>query len=120
MIVVLTLLPRALRDSGIEVIYTGLHQTIPAIVDAAIQEDVEVIGLSILSGTHLSFSRKLIKELEVRNTTDFIIIVGGTIPEGDVQKLVEIGIDEVFPVGTPLSTFPDKLKTLVREKRARS
>ncbi len=110
------LVARALRDSGMEVIYTGLHQTIPEIVNAASQEDVDVIGLSILSGAHLSLTRKLLVELERFEMANVLVLVGGTIPEGDVTQLKELGVHEVFPVGTNLSSLPEKITDLVRIK----
>ena len=111
---------RALRDAGIEVIYTGLHQTIPAIVEAAIQEDVDVIGLSILSGAHLSLSKKLLAELVNFGIKDKVIIVGGTIPEADVSELMKMGIHAVFPVGSSLSDLPQQIQSLVDGNRERN
>jgi methylmalonyl-CoA mutase, C-terminal domain len=111
------LVSRVLRDSGMEVIYTGLHQTIPEIVNAASQEDVDVIGMSILSGAHLSLTRKLLAELQRMEMANVVILVGGTIPEEDIAQLKEIGVHGVFPVGTNLSSLPEKISHLVKLKR---
>ena len=91
---------RMFRDAGMEVIYTGLHQTPAGIVEAAIQEDVDVIGLSILSGAHLSACRKIGHALEQKKAEDVLLIVGGTIVEEDIPKLKEMGVAEVFPPGS--------------------
>src|SRR3990172_330907 len=81
----------ALRDAGFEVIYTGLHQTVEQIVEAALQEDVDAIGLSILSGAHLPIARKLMDRLRATNAEDVIVLVGGNIPERDVEPLKGLG-----------------------------
>ena len=91
---------RMFRDAGMEVIYTGLHQTPAGIVEAAIQEDVDVIGLSILSGAHLSTCRKVVQALEKRKVEGVLLIVGGTIVDKDIPKLKEMGVSEVFPPGS--------------------
>jgi methylmalonyl-CoA mutase C-terminal domain/subunit len=88
------------RDAGMEVIYTGLHQTPAGIVEAAIQEDVDVIGLSILSGAHLSTCRKVVEALEKRKVDGVLLIVGGTIVDKDIPTLKEMGVAEVFPPGS--------------------
>ena len=90
----------ALRDAGFEVIYTGLHQTVEQIVEAALQEDVHVIGLSILSGAHLPIARKLIARLREANAEDTIVLVGGNIPERDIEPLKALGVACVFPTGS--------------------
>lgn len=92
----------ALRDAGIEVIYTGLRQTVDQIVNAAIQEDVDVIGLSILSGVHLELTEKLIKKLKEREASEIKVIVGGVIPLKDIEILKSTLAVTVFRVGTPL------------------
>ncbi|NWG01575.1 MAG: cobalamin B12-binding domain-containing protein [Syntrophaceae bacterium] len=92
---------QALRDGGMEVIYTGLHQTIDQIIHAAIQEDVDVIGLSIMSGAHLPICEKLKNEMKKRKVDDIMVIVGGVIPKRDIPKLRQIGIEGIFPGGTP-------------------
>jgi methylmalonyl-CoA mutase C-terminal domain/subunit len=103
----------ALRDAGMEVVYTGLHQSIPDIVNAAIQEDVRVIGLSVLSGAHLALANKLMIGLKEAGITDKIVVLGGTVPPDDVTRLRELGVKAVFPVGTHLSTIPEQITDLV-------
>ena len=94
----------ALRDAGIEVIYTGLHQTVEQVAATALQEGVDVVALSILSGAHLSLTRKLIERLEALEIRkDLALAVGGTIPPADVSRLRDLGVDGVFPTGTPLA-----------------
>jgi methylmalonyl-CoA mutase C-terminal domain/subunit len=93
---------RALRDAGMEVIYTGLRQTPEQIVAAALQEDVDVIGLSVLSGAHMSLTQKIIQKLKEQNAADKLVLVGGTILAKDVPKLKQMGVAEVFPTGSRL------------------
>lgn len=93
---------RTFRDAGMEVIYTGLHQSAGQIVQTAIQEDVDVIALSILSGAHLSVCEKILQGLKEADARDKIFIVGGTILEEDILKLKEMGVAEVFPPGSPI------------------
>jgi methylmalonyl-CoA mutase C-terminal domain/subunit len=90
----------ALREAGMEVIYTGLHQTIPSIVKQAIQEDVDVIGLSIMSGAHVPICRKLMEMIKKERLDDVIVVVGGVIPNKDISMLKELGVKGVFPGGT--------------------
>ena len=92
---------QALRDAGMEVIYTGLHQTIDQIINTAIQEDVHVIGLSIMSGAHLPLCEKLVKKLKEKKIEDIMLVVGGVIPKRDIPLLQKIGIHGIFPGGTP-------------------
>jgi methylmalonyl-CoA mutase C-terminal domain/subunit len=92
---------RALRDAGHEVIYTGLHQTPEQIVETAIQEDADVIGLSVLSGAHMTLFKKLIALLAERDASDIVVIGGGIIPDGDIPLLKEMGVAEVFTPGAP-------------------
>ncbi|NUQ38411.1 MAG: cobalamin B12-binding domain-containing protein [Caldilineales bacterium] len=87
----------ALRDAGFEVIYTGLHQTVEQIVEAAIQEDVDVIGLSILSGAHLPISARLMEHLQAESVDDKLVLVGGNIPAADIPALQALGVAAVFP-----------------------
>lgn len=91
-----------LRDLGFEVIYTGLRQTPEEIVSAAIQEDVNVVGLSILSGAHLTLTRKIIEKLTEQNANDILVIVGGIIPDKDVPELNKMGVNGVFTSGTSI------------------
>lgn len=93
----------ALRNAGMEVIYTGLHQSIGAIVSTAIQEDVDVIGLSIMTGGHLRICRKLKEALKAKDASDIIVTVGGVIPKRDFAELESMGIRGIFPGGTPLA-----------------
>jgi methylmalonyl-CoA mutase C-terminal domain/subunit len=94
-----------LRDAGFEVIYTGLRQTPEQIVSTAIQEDVDVVGLSILSGAHLLLTRKVLDGLRAGNAEDIMVIVGGIIPEDDIARLKEMGVAGVFTAGTPVSAI---------------
>lgn len=103
---------RTFRDAGMEVIYTGLHQTSDQIVRASIEEDVDVIALSILSGAHMSICRKIIDGLREANAMDKAILLGGTIIEDDIPKLKEMGITEVFPPGSPIDAGVEFTKTL--------
>jgi methylmalonyl-CoA mutase, C-terminal domain len=90
---------RALRDAGVEVIYTGLHQTPEQIVAAAIQEDVDAIGLSILSGAHMTLFRRVIELLAERDASDIVVFGGGIIPEGDIEELTQLGVARIFTPG---------------------
>ncbi|HLF01402.1 MAG TPA: cobalamin B12-binding domain-containing protein, partial [Anaerolineales bacterium] len=96
---------RALRDAGFEVIYTGLHQTVEQIVEAAIQEDVDVIGLSILSGAHLPIAKKLMAKLREAKMEDVLVLVGGNIPERDFEALKQLGVAGVFPSSSRFETI---------------
>ena len=100
----------AMKDAGMEVIYTGLHRTIEEIVKTALEEDVDVIGMSIYSGAHLSLSRKLMDGLKEMGLEDKMVLVGGNIPQKDVITLKEYGVDGVFPVGTKLDDIVDFIK----------
>ncbi|MDI6797008.1 MAG: cobalamin B12-binding domain-containing protein [Desulfatibacillaceae bacterium] len=99
-----------LRDAGFEVIYTGLRQTPAQIASAAVQEDVDVIGLSILSGAHLALTRQLREQLAARNGEDILLIVGGIIPENDIEALKQMGVAGVFTAGTPVSAVADFIR----------
>jgi len=101
---------RALRDAGMEVIYTGLRQTPEQIVEAALQEDVDVIGLSILSGAHNTLFPKTMQLLKKKGLTDVVVFAGGIIPEEDIPKLKKTGIKEVFGPGTTTSTLVEFVK----------
>ena len=94
-----------LRDAGVEVIYTGLRKSIDQIVTAAIQEDVDIIALSILSGVHLELSQKLMNKLKMEKADDIPVSIGGVIPRQDIPKLIKIGIIRVFPVGSSLKSI---------------
>jgi methylmalonyl-CoA mutase, C-terminal domain len=92
---------RALRDAGIEVVYTGLHQTPAQIVDAAIQEDADIIGLSVLSGAHLTLFAEVMDLLKAKDATDIIVFGGGIIPDDDLPLLEQMGVAKIFTPGTP-------------------
>jgi len=104
---------RALSDAGFEVIYTGIRQKPAHIAAAAVQEDVQVVGLSILSGAHISLTRKVIEALRAAGGADILVVVGGTIPTGDVAKLLELGAAAAFPTGTSLPALVQSMKQLV-------
>jgi methylmalonyl-CoA mutase C-terminal domain/subunit len=92
---------RALRDAGVEVIYTGLHQTPEQVVAAAIQEDVDAVGLSILSGAHMTLFSRVTELLRERNASDIVVFGGGIIPEEDIGELYRMGVAKIFTPGTP-------------------
>jgi methylmalonyl-CoA mutase C-terminal domain/subunit len=98
---------RALRDAGMEVIYTGLRQTPEQIVQAALQEDADVIGLSILSGAHMHICPRVMELLRENGLTDVLVVVGGIIPEVDIPRLHELGITGIFLPGTPMQDVVD-------------
>ncbi|MFH0789163.1 MAG: cobalamin B12-binding domain-containing protein [Pseudomonadota bacterium] len=104
----------ALRDAGMEVVYTGLHQSIEGIVQAALQEAVDVIGLSIMSGAHLPICKKLMKLLAEKSLQDKQVVVGGVIPKRDIPTLKALGVDGVFPGGTPFSVPIEFIKNNLR------
>lgn len=101
---------RALRDAGIEVVYTGLHQMPEQIVATAIQEDADGIGLSILSGAHMTLCPKVVELLRERDAADIKVFVGGIIPDGDIQLLLDAGVRAVFTPGTPTQSIVDWVK----------
>jgi methylmalonyl-CoA mutase C-terminal domain/subunit len=103
---------RALRDAGMEVVYTGLRQTPEQIVEAAVQEDVDVLAMSILSGAHMTLLPAVTKLMEERGMTDVLVLAGGIIPDEDVPALKEKGIADVFGPGTPT----DEIIRYIREK----
>ena len=107
---------RALRDAGMEVIYTGLRQTPEMIVNAALQEDADVIGLSILSGAHMHICPKVVSLLKAQGLDDVLVVVGGIIPEQDLAKLHAMGITGVFIPGTPMQAIVDFINTHVRTR----
>jgi methylmalonyl-CoA mutase C-terminal domain/subunit len=107
---------RALRDAGMEVIYTGLRQTPEQIVAAALQEDADVIGLSILSGAHLHICPRVMELLRAQGLDDVLVVVGGIIPDVDIPKLNEIGITGIFLPGTPMQEIVDFINGHARSK----
>ncbi|WP_030263306.1 cobalamin B12-binding domain-containing protein [Streptomyces sp. NRRL B-24484] len=105
---------RALRDAGMEVVYTGLHQTPEQIVDTAIQEDADGIGLSILSGAHLTLCARVLELLRERGAEDITVFCGGIVPDGDIARLKELGVADVFTPGTPTGTVVDWVRDNLR------
>jgi len=101
---------RALRDAGYEVIYTGLRQTPEMVVDAALQEDAQVIGLSLHSGAHMTLFPAVVNELKKKNVTDIIVFGGGIIPDDDIEELKKQGVAELFTPGTPLQEIVEWLR----------
>ena len=109
---------RALRDAGMEVLYTGLRKTPESIVYAAIEEDVDCIGLSILSGAHNALVARIVALLKAEKAEDFLLVLGGTIPQEDVSGLKELGVAAVFGPGTPLDAVVRFLRENVKAKTA--
>lgn len=110
------LVARALRDAGFEVIYTGIRQRPSEIAAVATQEDVQVVGLSILSGSHLGLTRKTIEALEASGAEGIRVVVGGTIPSTDVPKLLEAGASAVFPTGTQIDALVESIRELTQNE----
>ena len=108
---------RALRDAGMEVIYTGLRQTPQAIVDAAVEEDVDVVGLSILSGAHNTLLPKVVNLLREAGREDVVLIVGGIVPQDDVPRLKELGVAEVFGPGSDIEEIVAFVQRAVAERQ---
>ena len=104
----------ALRDAGIEVLYSGLKRTPEELVAEAVQEDVDVIGLSVLSGAHLILSRRILERLREADAQDVAVVVGGTIPAGDAEALRGMGVRAVFPMGTTLPEIVAYFRSLPR------
>ena len=102
---------RALRDAGFEVIYTGLFQTPEQVAETALQEDADAVGLSVLSGAHLTLFPRVVDELHKRGLDDVIVFGGGIIPDADIATLKEKGVAEIFTPGTPLQTIVDFVNT---------
>lgn len=113
------LIARGLRDAGFEVIYLGLRQSPEAIANVAVHEDVALIGLSILSGAHLGLTRKTLEALRAADGGDIPVVVGGTIPQRDGEKLRDIGAADVFPTGTPLDEAVQRVRALSLDAAAR-
>jgi methylmalonyl-CoA mutase C-terminal domain/subunit len=107
------IIARALRDAGMEVIYTGLHQTPEQIVETAIQEDADAVGISILSGAHMTLVPKILQGLEENGAEDVVVVVGGTIPREDSDELKRLGVAEVFTPGAPMSEVVEFLREKV-------
>ena len=107
------IIARALRDAGMEVIYTGLHQTPEQIVETAIQEDADAVGISILSGAHMTLVPKILDGLKENGRDDVLVVVGGTIPKEDSNELKQQGVAEVFTPGAPTSEIVEFLRAKV-------
>jgi methylmalonyl-CoA mutase C-terminal domain/subunit len=108
----------SLRDAGMEVIYTGLRQTAEMVVNTALQEDVDAIGISILSGAHNTVFPKILHLMNEKKMDDVLLTGGGIIPEEDMKKLKEQGVGQLFPPGTPMQEIADYIKGWVKENRS--
>ncbi|MDB5020646.1 MAG: methylmalonyl-CoA mutase [Pedobacter sp.] len=107
----------SLRDAGMEVIYTGLRQTPEMVVNAALQEDVDAIGISILSGAHMTVFPKIIAAMKAKQLENVLLTGGGIIPEGDIKELKAMGVGELFAPGTTMQTIAEYIKNWVTENR---
>jgi methylmalonyl-CoA mutase C-terminal domain/subunit len=112
------IIARSLRDAGMEVIYTGLHQTPEQIVATVIQEDADVVGLSILSGAHMTLVPRVLDLLKAEGADDVLVLLGGTIPHEDIAELKRLGVAEVFTPGAPIQGMVDFLRQAVPAGRA--
>jgi len=113
------IIARALRDAGMEVIYTGLHQTPEQIVETVIQEDADAVGLSILSGAHMTLVPRVVALLEEQGAGDVLVTVGGTIPADDIPELEQLGVAAVFTPGAPTQSIIDFIEGAVSEREPR-
>lgn len=113
-------LVHALRDAGMEIIYTGLHRTVEEIVNIALEEDVDVIGMSIYSGAHLPLSKKLMESLKKKGMSNKLILVGGNIPQKDSETLKSYGINGIFPTGSSLEEIVKFIKGKTGEKNVQT
>ena len=111
------IISRALRDAGMEVIYTGLHQTPEQIVESALQEDAHAIGLSILSGAHMTLVPRVLELLREQGADDILVVVGGTIPHPDIPELRTLGVAEVFTPGAPTDAIVEFIQRHAARKR---
>ncbi len=107
------IIARALRDAGVEVIYTGLHQTPAQIVETAVQEDADAIGLSILSGAHMTLFAEVMNLLRAQDAEDIVVFGGGIIPEADIVELTALGVSRIFTPGTPTQEVVDWVRSAV-------
>jgi len=107
------IIARALRDAGMEVIYTGLHQTPEQIVETAVQEDADAVGISILSGAHMTLVPKILELLRENEVEDVLVVVGGTIPREDADELRELGVAEIFTPGAPTTDIVEFIRDRV-------
>jgi methylmalonyl-CoA mutase cobalamin-binding domain/chain len=104
---------RSLRDAGMDVIYTGLHKTPEEVVIAAVQEDVDILGVSLLSGAHMSILPRLMKQLREAQAEDILVVAGGVIPDEDVSALLELGVAKVLTQDTSIDVIPQEIRRLV-------
>ena len=111
------IIARALRDAGMEVIYTGLHQTPEQIVETVIQEDADAVGLSILSGAHMTLVPRILELLKEQRAEDVVVTAGGTIPSDDVAELKDLGVDEIFTPGASTEEAIDFIRQAVARRR---
>jgi methylmalonyl-CoA mutase C-terminal domain/subunit len=107
---------RALRDAGMDVIYTGLHRTADEVVDAAIQEDVDVLGVSLLSGAHMTIFPKILDRLKERDASDILVVGGGVMPDDEAEALKRMGVKEILLQDTPPETIVSTIRRLVAER----
>jgi methylmalonyl-CoA mutase C-terminal domain/subunit len=114
------IIARAFRDAGFEVIYTGLRQTPEQVVTAALQEDVDVVGLSVLSGAHMSLCPRIMELMKKERLDDVIVVIGGIIPDQDIPKLKALGISEVFQPGASTEDIIDYIRRNVGQRRPSS
>ncbi|HTK23373.1 MAG TPA: cobalamin B12-binding domain-containing protein [Gaiella sp.] len=105
------IIARSLRDAGMEVIYTGLHQTPEQVVETAIQEDADAVGISILSGAHMTLVPRIVEGLRANDSEDVLVVVGGTIPDEDAAELKRLGVAEIFTPGAPTTAIVDFLRS---------
>ena len=112
------IIARALRDAGMEVIYTGLHQTPEQIVETVLQEDADAVGLSILSGAHMTLVPRILELLADQDASDVLVVAGGTIPRDDVKALKELGVAEIFAPGAPMDAIVDFIRSGVERAAA--
>lgn len=110
---------RCLRDAGMDVIYTGLHRTPEEVVNAAIQEDVDILGVSLLSGAHMTIFPRIIELLKAKNADDIMLVGGGVIPDDEVVELKKMGVKEILLQDTPPQTIVETMKRLVAERGPR-
>src|SRR5690348_7810504 len=111
---------RCLRDAGMDVIYTGLHRSPEEVVVAAVQEDVDVLGVSVLSGAHMTILPRILEHLRRAGAEDIPVVAGGVIPDEDVASLVRMGIAKVLSQDTPVDKIPEEIRNLVERRAARS
>jgi methylmalonyl-CoA mutase C-terminal domain/subunit len=110
------IIARTLRDAGMEVIYTGLHQTPEQIVETVLQEDADAVGLSILSGAHMTLVPRVVEMLKAQGADDVVVTVGGTIPNDDVPELEKLGVAKVFTPGSPTQEIVDFIRSAVEQR----